>query len=493
MFRSDWILARHGPLMLIPLLWLMAAMATTYPKFKSLKSFRQNPRMLRGQQVETASYSVEFEPHGSCKVLRACDPPCEITFPGWSRRSRPGMRSPMAVEAIKAICASDLMDGSHPVLFARAVIVPNAPFQKLLAVANLRKLLKTHLPENFKNVMEAGSTLYRLDVDGSDHDIEVVFKNIPDDQQIVDLLLAGMTAAQLDAQQRVSGFKTKSKDYHELAAARSFSEIILRVEVEWQSHHGFSFESCLRQYLWGVQTAYIRMDMHGPSILFFWHAQLGPSWYLHTCLSRWIIYTVSDTFFGAILCIRCISVRVCRLYYPLILIWSLWNQPLKSYGALKSVGPWGFLGLPTSSQVIVRSDDITRKHSSYGKSLYINRFSMKSRLVRISAYTLFPKQVFFDFLFKTSEPRVRFWSFWLRSADLWISQRHPMGCCSNKVGQPHSSQLCPSLHCHHGEYRKKKGKRIPEDAGETSKSSRNHFTSGVLFLSVCLIRSCQEM
>lgn len=260
MFRSDWILARHGPLMLIPLLWLMAAMATTYPKFKSLKSFRQNPRMLRGQQVETASYSVEFEPHGSCKVLRACDPPCEITFPGWSRRSRPGMRSPMAVEAIKAICASDLMDGSHPVLFARAVIVPNAPFQKLLAVANLRKLLKTHLPENFKNVMEAGSTLYRLDVDGSDHDIEVVFKNIPDDQQIVDLLLAGMTAAQLDAQQRVSGFKTKSKDYHELAAARSFSEIILKVEVEWQSHHGFSFESCLRQYLWGVQTAYIRID-----------------------------------------------------------------------------------------------------------------------------------------------------------------------------------------------------------------------------------------
>ena len=83
---------------------------------------------------------------------------------------------------------------------------------------------------------------------------------------------------------------------------------------------------------------------------------------------------ISDTFFGAILCIRCISVRVCRLYYPLILIWSLWNQPLKSYGALKSVGPWGFLRLPTSSQVIVRSDDITRKHSSYGKSFYINRF-----------------------------------------------------------------------------------------------------------------------
>lgn len=32
---------------------------------------------------------------------------------------------------------------------------------------------------------------------------------------------------------------------------------------------------------------------------------------------------ISDTFFGAILRIRCISVRVCRLYYPLILIWSL--------------------------------------------------------------------------------------------------------------------------------------------------------------------------
>ena len=450
MFRSDWILARHGPLMLIPLLWLMAAMATTYPKFKSLKSFRQNPRMLRGQQVETASYSVEFEPHGSCKVLRACDPPCEITFPGWSRRSRPGMRSPMAVEAIKAICAKDLMDGSHPVLFARAVIVPNAPFQKLLAVANLRKLLKTHLPENFKNVMEAGSTLYRLDVDGSDHDIEVVFKNIPDDQQIVDLLLAGMTAAQLDAQQRVSGFKTKSKDYHELAAARSFSEIILEVEVEWQSHHGFSLNhACITIY------EASKLLIYASTIHPFFSDML--SWGHHdTCiLASADELHISDTFFGAILCIRCISVRVCRLYYPLILIWSLWNQPLKSYGALKSVGPWGFLGLPTSSQVIVRSDDITRKHSSYGKSLYINRFQGNPGWFVFQAIHYSQSKSFLTF-FRTSEPRVRFWSFWLRSADLWISQRHPMGCCSNKVGQPHSSQLCPSLHCHHGEYRKKK-------------------------------------
>jgi len=206
----------------------------------------------------------------------------------------------MAVEAIKAICARDLMDGSHAVLFARAVIVPNAPFQKLLAVANLRKLLKTHLPENFKNVMEAGSTLYRLDVDGSDHDIEVVFKNIPDDQQIVDLLLAGKTAAQLDAQQRVSGFKTKSKDYHELAAAR-FEAFDYGVQIygypkgtqwdvvatKWASHT-LRYQFDVKQGKWKpMLSSFIKPIMEdwskskpklffGLKLLKMWNAQLPP-------------------------------------------------------------------------------------------------------------------------------------------------------------------------------------------------------------------------
>ena len=74
----------------------------------------------------------------------------------------------------EAVCQKDLLDGSHATLFARAMIVPNAPFRKLVAVHNLRLLLKDHLPrEKFKHVKEAGSTLYKLDVDGSDHDIEV--------------------------------------------------------------------------------------------------------------------------------------------------------------------------------------------------------------------------------------------------------------------------------------------------------------------------------
>lgn len=170
--------------------------------------------MLRGQQVDTASYQVEFEPRGSCKLLRACDPPWEVAFP------KGPLGVSMAVEAIKAVCQKDLLDGSHATLFARAMIVPNAPFRKLVAVHNLRLLLKDHLPrEKFKHVKEAGSTLYKLDVDGSDHDIEVVFQDVADDAQIVNLLFAAMTAAQLDVQER-SKHRGRSKDYQELAAAR---------------------------------------------------------------------------------------------------------------------------------------------------------------------------------------------------------------------------------------------------------------------------------
>ena len=90
---------------------IMTAMATAYPTVKKLKTFRQQPRMLRGQQVDTASYQVEFEPRGSCKLLRACDPPWEVAFP------KGPLGVSMAVEAIKAsriqhistICHSSIM------------------------------------------------------------------------------------------------------------------------------------------------------------------------------------------------------------------------------------------------------------------------------------------------------------------------------------------------------------------------------------------------
>ena len=48
---------------------------------------------------------------------------------------------------------------------------------------------------------------------------QVVFQDVADDAQIVNLLFAAMTAAQLDVQER-SKHKGRSKDYQELAAAR---------------------------------------------------------------------------------------------------------------------------------------------------------------------------------------------------------------------------------------------------------------------------------
>ena len=48
---------------------------------------------------------------------------------------------------------------------------------------------------------------------------QVVFQDVADDAQIVNLLFAAMTAAQLDVQER-SKHRGRSKDYQELAAAR---------------------------------------------------------------------------------------------------------------------------------------------------------------------------------------------------------------------------------------------------------------------------------
>ena len=123
------------------------------------------------------------------------------------------------VEAVRELCGAELSDGTSAALFARGIVLPDGPFQKLVVVSNLRKLLKLQLPsESFKQITEAGSTLYRLDVGGSDHDIEVVFRGNAADERIKEWLWKALQAAQLDAQERVER-RTRSKDYHELATA----------------------------------------------------------------------------------------------------------------------------------------------------------------------------------------------------------------------------------------------------------------------------------
>ena len=139
----------------------------------TVKTFKSNPHMMRGVKVKAESYEISFEGCGSVRVFRACDPPYEISFPQWSLKKSVS-RSEVAVESVRALCSGELKDGTSCALLARAILLPDGAFKKIVVVSNLRKLLKEHLPKgSFKSIREAGSTLYRLDVDGSDHDIEV--------------------------------------------------------------------------------------------------------------------------------------------------------------------------------------------------------------------------------------------------------------------------------------------------------------------------------
>ncbi|CAE7022733.1 unnamed protein product [Symbiodinium natans] len=186
----------------------------------TVKTFKSNPHMMRGVKVKAESYEISFEGCGSVRVFRACDPPYEISFPQWSLKKSVS-RSEVAVESVRALCSGELKDGTSCALLARAILLPDGAFKKIVVVSNLRKLLKEHLPKgSFKSIREAGSTLYRLDVDGSDHDIEVVFRGEAADHRIAEMLLEGLLAAQADAQERVESLRTRSKDYHELARAQ---------------------------------------------------------------------------------------------------------------------------------------------------------------------------------------------------------------------------------------------------------------------------------
>ncbi|CAE7400620.1 unnamed protein product [Symbiodinium pilosum] len=177
--------------------------------------------MMRGQKVRAESYEVRFGRLGSVRVFKASDPPHEITFPSWSVKKSAASRRQLAVDVVKELCPRDLQDGTACALLTRAVVVPDAPFQKLIAVSNLRKLLKIHMPpDSFKSITEAGSTLYGLDVHGSDHDIEVVFRGKVADHRIAQLLHEVLLQAQADARERVESTRTRSKDYHELARAQ---------------------------------------------------------------------------------------------------------------------------------------------------------------------------------------------------------------------------------------------------------------------------------